>query len=364
MIRHRTTRHADGVRRFRLRRFLYRPAVAATSTCEYYWGPDRSGTEQGAGGVEGLLAVSIDGTFYFPLYGDNANIVGYISETGALAAQYVYGPYGTITETYGASPDLFAFGFSTKYHDRELGLIAYQRRVYVPEHGRWLNRDPIEERGGENLYAGCGNAPILYIDVLGESFLDVFNDVVSLIGSGLTFVGSAALLTAGSVTVAGAVVGATGVVIGVDQFLKASYRLGNRLVGADPVKSSFIQWGYRSAIRRYTGQVNSSAEIVVDTAYFVANVGSSCANALVSAKSMKTYKLKTAYDGLTFRLGDGTPFVPVIKNHTIYWQLDAEVEMTIIKSGGKAVSETLEIGMSEYIFLQDLNDYATKLGGG
>ena len=128
MIRFRTTcRH--GFRRSCLRRFLRRPTVASTRTCEYYWGPDRSGTEQGAGGVEGLLVVSIDGTFYFPIYGDNANIVGYISETGTLAAQYVYDPYGNITETYGPSPDLFALGFSTKYHDRELGLIAYQRRL-------------------------------------------------------------------------------------------------------------------------------------------------------------------------------------------------------------------------------------------
>ena len=44
--------------------------------------------------------------FYYPLYGDNANIVGYISETGTLAAQYVYDPYGNIIETYGSSPNL------------------------------------------------------------------------------------------------------------------------------------------------------------------------------------------------------------------------------------------------------------------
>ena len=33
---------------------------------EYFWGNDLSGSEQGAGGVGGLLAVSIDGSFYFP----------------------------------------------------------------------------------------------------------------------------------------------------------------------------------------------------------------------------------------------------------------------------------------------------------
>ncbi|MBR4758263.1 MAG: hypothetical protein IK084_05600, partial [Bacteroidaceae bacterium] len=33
----------------------------------------------------------------------------------------------------------FSFGFSTKYHDREVGLIAYQLRSYSPRLGRWLN---------------------------------------------------------------------------------------------------------------------------------------------------------------------------------------------------------------------------------
>lgn len=195
----------------------------------------------------------------------------------------------------------------------------------------------------------------------------MFNDVVSLIGFALTVVGSAAILTAGSATGVGIAVGVTGFVIGVDQFVKASYRLGNRLVGAEPAQSSPIQWGYRSAIRHYTGQKNSSTEIVADSIYFAANVGSSCANAAISAKilvqSVKTYRLKSAYDGLTFRLRDGTPFVPEIQNHFIHWQLDANVGITVIRAGGKAVTETIEIGISEYIFIEDLDDFSSKLNG-
>ena len=43
-------------------------ANGTTRMCEYFWGADKSGSEQGAGGVEGLLAVSIDGVFYIPCY--------------------------------------------------------------------------------------------------------------------------------------------------------------------------------------------------------------------------------------------------------------------------------------------------------
>ena len=61
----------------------------------------------------------------------------------------------------------FSFGFSTKYHDREVGLIAYQLRSYSPRLGRWLNRDPIEEKGGVNLYGFVDNMPSGLFDLSG-----------------------------------------------------------------------------------------------------------------------------------------------------------------------------------------------------
>ena len=136
-------------------------------TVEYFWGNDLSGTEQGAGGVGGLIAVSIDGSFFIPCYDHNGNIVCYVSESGSIAAQYVYDPYGNVVEQYGSNPNLFNFGFSTKYLDREVDLVGYQYRFLRPSLGRWLNRDPIEERGGENLYAMCNNNPVLCLDIHG-----------------------------------------------------------------------------------------------------------------------------------------------------------------------------------------------------
>lgn len=47
-------------------------------------------------------------------------------------------------------------------------MVGYKRRFYRPDLGRWLNRDPIEEDGGENLYAFCGNNPTMKADLLGE----------------------------------------------------------------------------------------------------------------------------------------------------------------------------------------------------
>ena len=133
----------------------------------YYWGVDKSGTEQGAGGVGGLLAVSINGEFHIPCYDHNGNIVRYVSEAGTTSASYTYDPYGTVVEAEGPLADVFSFGFSTKYHDRETALVSYLMRFYNPPYGRWLNRDPIGEDGGENLYAFCGNNPVSIFDALG-----------------------------------------------------------------------------------------------------------------------------------------------------------------------------------------------------
>lgn len=41
---------------------------------------------------------------------------------------------------------------------------------YPPEQGRWINRDPIEEQGGANMYGFVGNTPINVADNLGLAF--------------------------------------------------------------------------------------------------------------------------------------------------------------------------------------------------
>lgn len=45
--------------------------------------------------------------------------------------------------------------------------MNYGFRYYNPEPDRWLNRDPIEEAGGINLYGMVGNNPVNWVDYLG-----------------------------------------------------------------------------------------------------------------------------------------------------------------------------------------------------
>jgi hypothetical protein len=51
-----------------------------------------------------------------------------------------------------------------------LALVSVQgpaHAFYNPQTGRWLNRDPIQERGDQNLYGFIANAPISRHDCLG-----------------------------------------------------------------------------------------------------------------------------------------------------------------------------------------------------
>jgi RHS repeat-associated protein len=101
---------------------------------------------------------------------------------GAIVAKYEYDPYGNRTNYDPNVPEYDQpltepsavkgqpFRFSTKYFDSETGLSYFGGRYYNPALGRWLNRDPIDELGGVNLYAYVGNDPVDRFDPLGQSW--------------------------------------------------------------------------------------------------------------------------------------------------------------------------------------------------
>ena len=140
--------------------------VTNLSEIQHFWGLDLSGTLQGAGGVGGLLATSVNGDYYFPAYDNNGNVTKYIDESGNVVASYTYDAFGKTISATGPLAHLFRHRFSTKYFDSETGLYYYGYRYYSPPLMRWLNRDPIEEDGGENLYAFCGNNGVANFDSL------------------------------------------------------------------------------------------------------------------------------------------------------------------------------------------------------
>jgi len=62
------------------------------------------------------------------------------------------------------------FGFHGQFLDTETGYYNYGFRYYMPEMGRLVSRDPIEEQGGLNLYGFVGNDGVGAVDRLGLEF--------------------------------------------------------------------------------------------------------------------------------------------------------------------------------------------------
>ncbi len=108
-------------------------------------------------------------TVYLPCYDGNGNVCEYSSTDGTLAAHYEYSPFGETIIQSGDMADSFAFQFSTKYWEKEVGLYYYGYRFYAPNVGRWLNRDPIGEAGGLNIFVSVMNGSLFAFDVLGLS---------------------------------------------------------------------------------------------------------------------------------------------------------------------------------------------------
>jgi RHS repeat-associated protein len=144
-------------------------------TVAYTRGSDLSGTLEGAGGIGGLLARShgySGGSWSTHNYyhADGAGNVTYLVSSGqGMAASYRYDAYGNTVTASGSLAGANVYRFSSKEFLVNSGLSYYGYRFYDPNLQRWLNRDPIGERGpdGPNLYPYVLNNPINNIDSFG-----------------------------------------------------------------------------------------------------------------------------------------------------------------------------------------------------
>jgi RHS repeat-associated protein len=182
------------------------------------WRPDigsrlyARGSWQAAGGVGGLAwlqtgiaqtvypyytysQVTGNGEVHIPMMDHMGNVRHYYqikttanysnpaTVTGQITANLDYDAFGREvratspkTPTSGQPPglaasdpwvDVLPFHFSTKFTDRESGLNYYGYRFYDPVDGRWLNRDPLAEDGGLNLFKILSNDLQQSYDYLG-----------------------------------------------------------------------------------------------------------------------------------------------------------------------------------------------------
>ena len=110
-----------------------------------------------------------DATMLYAACDTVKNITALYDDAGTCRARYAYSPYGEKLIEEGDKHTANAFGFSSEYDDSPLGLYYYNYRYLNPNDGRWINRDPIAEQGGINLFSFIDNKIYQLYDILGKS---------------------------------------------------------------------------------------------------------------------------------------------------------------------------------------------------
>ena len=107
----------------------------------------------------------IGGTNYYFTRDHLGSVREMIGTNGVVLARSEYDPYGRRTRTEGTMDG--DFGFTGHYYHPASGLHFTIFRAYDTDAGRWLNRDPIRESGGLDLYGYVSNDPVNELDLLG-----------------------------------------------------------------------------------------------------------------------------------------------------------------------------------------------------
>jgi RHS repeat-associated protein len=145
------------------------PAIQVNSTKQFVWIGNRMAEERDANNnvVRRFFSQGeqINGANYYYTRDHLGSIRELVDSTNAIRARYDYDPYGY---RFKLSGDLDAeFGYTGFYFHQPSGLNLAAYRAYDSVTGKWINRDPIGERVGLNLYMYVSNDPINRTDRLG-----------------------------------------------------------------------------------------------------------------------------------------------------------------------------------------------------
>lgn len=116
-------------------------------------------------------------------YDGRGNVTQLTNAQQQVVAKYGYDAFGN-TSASGTAAGQNRYRFSTK---EQIGaLYYYGYRFYSASLGRWINRDPIAEAGGVNLYGFVSNSPLNLLDTDGRWVGIVVGGVIGGIAGGWT----------------------------------------------------------------------------------------------------------------------------------------------------------------------------------
>ncbi len=164
--------------------------TTATGTTNYFYANDRVIEEQNTSSsitatyiygtwIDDVLSMEKSGALYFYHINGIGSVAGISDISGQLVERYEYDPYGQVTIFDPLYNTLTTSGIDNPYYftgrrlDSESSLYHYRARAYDPEHGRFLQRDPLGYVDGLNLYEYAVGNPQMYVDPLGTSNISI-----------------------------------------------------------------------------------------------------------------------------------------------------------------------------------------------
>jgi RHS repeat-associated protein len=148
----------------------------------------------------GVAGVKYDSKTYVYRKNAQGDIIAILDSAGAVVVKYVYDAWGNhdvhlLKQVYASEQSthigyLNPFRYRGYYYDTETKLYYLKTRYYDPVVGRFITIDDLsyidpEHINGLNLYAYCGNNPVMNVDPEGTSIQD-FLTILERIFSGFS----------------------------------------------------------------------------------------------------------------------------------------------------------------------------------
>ena len=152
----------------------------------------------------GVAGMKYNGATYIYRKDVQGNIIALLDSNGRIVVKYAYDAWGyhTVYDSNGNINtdenfigNINPFRYRSYYYDAETKLYFLKTRYYDPEVGRFISVDGIEYLdpetiNGLNLYAYCGNNPVMNVDPNGKfPILALILGITALVGLCLTIGG-------------------------------------------------------------------------------------------------------------------------------------------------------------------------------
>ncbi|WP_147584666.1 RHS repeat-associated core domain-containing protein [Faecalispora jeddahensis] len=119
-------------------------------------------------------------TAYYYTKNAQGDVTGIVDTSANTVVEYSYDAWGKLLTTTGNMADtigkLNPFLYRGYYYDAETGLYHLNSRYYDTQTGRFINADGFISTGqgilGNNMFAYCGNNPVIRVDTSGYGWFD------------------------------------------------------------------------------------------------------------------------------------------------------------------------------------------------